>query len=613
MAIIIPSKNIYDNQNPKIRDNVIERIEVGAVEVVPDNEYETTVYNGTFENIFSIGVNQNDTEIKVDGYGYIAYISYVEAIPQYGNIENLDVAILKNNHYIEKLLLGKDKNENPNINISFIGNIYKGKATQQRTSSTSSGTNIQEVVYQEPTYKENGVRYELPELTISNTVDSGNGLYVATASLNVNNETNLVNLTAKKITIQNIEYFRIENLKVLCGLKFAKIGKILSFTNPDNFGTYTLEGEYEEYIPTQIEITIYGNTIGIDLTDKTVYINGETAKKVHSVDGNELMQTTNYYVIYENPIFVTVGGELGSSADTAYYELFGEDLSVGQILHYNNEEAEITELPEETGDAYRLRIKPNGEWAKATTKTITVYLYKTIKNAINQNYSKTKIDYTNGKETATIRCSISDYYDYEDNSLTINSNKKNILTYPYLFGKKQTLYGITATDLGNGSISLKGKSTLGDYIFFNLMNKKIEGINDNTFVATSANNPFTKYGYTISMGQFPNSEYNGIAIGYTVQNNLTWVRIDPYKEINIIIYPMINKGGEIPFESPVTPMCFSIGDEVIPMVYGVDGKDYPMSTYQNGTAKVFQVLGTKIYYDGAVWQELSLQELTKAT
>ena len=45
MAILIPSKNIYDKQNPKVRDNVIERIEVGAVEVVPDNEYETPVYN----------------------------------------------------------------------------------------------------------------------------------------------------------------------------------------------------------------------------------------------------------------------------------------------------------------------------------------------------------------------------------------------------------------------------------------------------------------------------------------------------------------------------------------------------------------------------------------
>lgn len=59
-------------------------------------------------------------------------------------------------------------------------------------------------------------------------------------------------------------------------------------------------------------------------------------------------------------------------------------------------------------------------------------------------------------------------------------------------------------------------------------------------------------------------------------------------------------------------MSFEIYDEVIPMIYGADGKDRPMSLYQDGSPKVFNVLGSKIYYDGAVWQELSLQEKTKS-
>ena len=56
-------------------------------------------------------------------------------------------------------------------------------------------------------------------------------------------------------------------------------------------------------------------------------------------------------------------------------------------------------------------------------------------------------------------------------------------------------------------------------------------------------------------------------------------------------------------------MSFKMYDQVIPMVYGADGKDRPMSKNQDGSPKVFQVLGSKIYYDGAVWQELSLQEV----
>jgi hypothetical protein len=48
------------------------------------------------------------------------------------------------------------------------------------------------------------------------------------------------------------------------------------------------------------------------------------------------------------------------------------------------------------------------------------------------------------------------------------------------------------------------------------------------------------------------------------------------------------------------------------MVYGANGQDRPMSLYQNGSPKVFKVLGTNIFYDGAVWQELSLQELAQS-
>ena len=56
MAIVIPSKHIYDKDNNKIRDNKIDRIEVGAVEVVPNNEYETPVYTKDidFSNIETV-------------------------------------------------------------------------------------------------------------------------------------------------------------------------------------------------------------------------------------------------------------------------------------------------------------------------------------------------------------------------------------------------------------------------------------------------------------------------------------------------------------------------------------------------------------------------------
>lgn len=55
-------------------------------------------------------------------------------------------------------------------------------------------------------------------------------------------------------------------------------------------------------------------------------------------------------------------------------------------------------------------------------------------------------------------------------------------------------------------------------------------------------------------------------------------------------------------------MAFSIYDKVIPYVRNNRGEDTPLSVNENGEAKSFNVIGTRILYDGAVWQELDLQE-----
>ena len=64
MAIILPSKNIYDKQNPKVRDNVIDKIEVNAKKVKREYEEKTSIStSGVSElNIFDkepIGGNHN--------------------------------------------------------------------------------------------------------------------------------------------------------------------------------------------------------------------------------------------------------------------------------------------------------------------------------------------------------------------------------------------------------------------------------------------------------------------------------------------------------------------------------------------------------------------------
>lgn len=59
-------------------------------------------------------------------------------------------------------------------------------------------------------------------------------------------------------------------------------------------------------------------------------------------------------------------------------------------------------------------------------------------------------------------------------------------------------------------------------------------------------------------------------------------------------------------------MLFEIYDKVVPMVRQSYGVDAPMSLTSENYAKVFEVVGVRLYYDGAVWQELTLKEFNES-
>lgn len=435
MAIVIPSSKTYDRQNPKVRDNVIERMEVGAVEVLPNNEYETPVYN---ENINLIFNGEWQTDVDIYGNTVAMSNSYYQrgafvGIKTY-NIENYEIKIpkIEKNKYILKIYEKTNKNEENYIKTSLRYKRYNGalnvellhKKAPNITTNTNVGDvlpatqnnlyiNYSNIVYEQIPIEETTVDLIKDNLTVKEEISAVGENKQLVAKVEGIDKTNLATVdidgTDEKFYKCNIsiligyeKYYglQIDELNPSDEIAFPAI---VYLNKPHNV---TLNAE--KIITEKLEITFYGNTIGIDLTDKNVYINGQTAKKVHSIDGNELMQTSNYI---------------------------------------KDENGNITE------------------------------------NAIGNMYGETCKEYALGKETATIRCSISDYYDYDS----------------------------------------------GD---------KVISIDNST-----------------------------------------------------------NK------------MSFKMYDQVIPMVYGADGKDRPMSTYQDGSPKVFQVLGSNIYYDGAVWQELSLQEV----
>ena len=68
------------------------------------------------------------------------------------------------------------------------------------------------------------------------------------------------------------------------------------------------------------------------------------------------------------------------------------------------------------------------------------------------------------------------------------------------------------------------------------------------------------------------------------------------------------KGNKIISTQTSNKMTFNLYDEVVPLVYKSPSVDMPMSVNNKFEPKKFVVLGSEIFYDGSVWQQLQLQE-----
>lgn len=494
MAIIIPSAKTYDRNNPKVRDNVIERIEVNAKKISPFAKNDTPFHT---EEIVSTPIPQTPQDLSKIAHSISSeyrhyFYARVETQAEYFIIDEIKVPIVSNNSYAKSLILGKNEtSQESNITYSLPSVKYeKGETngalelTSLQNSGIYSGT-----FYKPPTSVEIlSLSFDKAIRTITeNTYVANDASLVLT--LTADDETNLASIESAKIIEEDgKDYFLLENIKILAAIKKGRVhGDYYKWDNNiTEEDIIYCEGDYEYYKASMVNITFNANVIGIDLTDNTVYINGETAKKVHSIDGNELMQTKNY------------------------------------ILDGNG------------------------------TKT----------NALDKMYGDTKKQYAKGKETATIRCSIGDYYDGDNKAISIDKQRN------------------LSTDIATARAVLSGSSynvrvTL-QQAFEKNVKAKISWLNN---------------------------------VGYKVKRTLTILAGETVAQTYAGLYRPTNiKVESISLE---TPMCFEVGDQVIPMVYGANGQDRPMSLYSDMTPKIFQVLAVKPYYDGAVWQELTLQEVAQ--
>ena len=384
MAILIPSKNIYNKENRKVIDNAISKIEI----VQHTNAFETKEKDILKSESSDNFVNRIESEINGNKFsgGIWAYED------QKARAYNFTIRIKSEENKVIHSLYHDEKIENGLKQSEIKWQVYGTKTTKSASAwfRVEDGQYYIDDIEYSNIKVENDVLFEVPELpSVTNYSTTFFKDNYNKFSVNVNE-------------IQKGKEFEISISNILAEYTSLILFATESDANNTNyFKAQTHENyPYTTFIPKRIDFTIYGKTTTLNLVEDTYQLGFGTGKNVVSIKTNELIKDANIY-------------------------------------------------------------SQNGN-----IEVLTGVLF----DEFYQNYK-------NGKETATIRCSISDYYD---------NNGEKVISVDNSTGK----------------------------------------------------------------------------------------------------------------------MTFEIGDEVIPMVYlGQNKGDKQMSR-----GKIFQVAGVKPYYDGAVWQELSLIE-----
>lgn len=514
MAIKIPSKNIYEIDNPKIRDNIIDNVSVEQTVITPNNEYEVSVYNQAIKNGFELYKETTSDilfgQVDITGYAKEFWYAYHWISPQY--IKNISIEIPKitNNKWISKIYTGLKENEKtPYIGVTVRATKETGTATGTYPLSSKPITNY--------TKTEDYTVSIKPQKTYTYThTISGN---VASKSVTTPEKwVNEDNINTASYTDDNDYYYSL-NLTILCGYEEIGIGGYTLYGNPymQTPTSISLSGECEKYTAYQVEITIYGNTIGIDLTDGSVTYG--SGNKPFLLSGNELMQ-------------------------------YKETINYANVKRFSHKGAGLT---------------------------------------INGNENNLLV--VNG--TCVVPSGIVGRYHIVLGVVSLPKGK-------YILKGMPKAIGMTALILHNTKVGTIAES------FYEPIEFYLEDQQDLTFYfAVSDGNIFNNFIIAPEIININNLEYlaNNILNQYANGKETATLLCD--------ISDYYDESGEKVIDITTNKMSFRLHDEVIPYVYGADGKDKPMSKKQDGSAKVFEVVGSNIIYDGAVWQELTLLEKTQ--
>ncbi len=342
----------------------------------------------------------------------------------------------------------------------------------------------------------------------------------------------------------------------------------------------------------------------IDAGILNFYVGAFAGFRTHKVAELEI-----YIPIVENNKYIPLKSIFNDIADGGYAKL-------------NYTTYGYTETGEASSQKYQFdKDEPLIQLYTADTKSENgiIDIPKTLSKSVELNYSgvvklsqKAEIelaDVTNEKEFVYVQIKEKDGIDYYYfklrllvgvTAITLSAKEAPALNYPlrddFPLNGEYTRYVVEEIQLsikGNTlSISVEdGSVTVGS-------GKNIFSIEGNELLQDSA-----------TYNTKPLSEHIGNAIlkNYAKGKETATVLCDinDYYEYDATAEKF--KGDKI-ISIDSNQLTIPINSTVVPMSFGADGIDRPISYKKDGNAKEFIVVGSKIIYDGAVWQELYLQE-----
>lgn len=441
MSIIIPSRCIYKKTNDKIVDNVIRGVDVGATKIIPNNKYEEVVYDEIIPfDIYTYDIPTQSNYYDTDGFlaeynseRYIRGAGKLDIVLKYVKTSPVYLPKVQDNAFISKIYDLSNGQRSVRLKYTIKQTVLEADCHYQPSTNTFS----------EPTteYKQKSTQIISDAYNYSYIIDltlpqGDYGFDVGqlkdfVGTFSIKSEDGDCNINFRLYANDNYFYSGAIDINLSDNYTITEYPPTLSEETKDEIDYYVID---------------YGvnNLAGFDITYYTFL--GQNSTEFKNITSSLPAKVTRVVQTIEQ-VTLTVYGD-SEGIDT-------EDITINYGGDNNLYSIETNELLQDN--------------AKITDVALTEHIANNILN-----------HYRNGKETSTIVCSISDYYDE----------------------------------------------------------------NDSKVISTETSNK----------------------------------------------------------------MLFAIYDEVVPTIKNEYGKDVPLSLNSNDEAKTFLVLGTRVFYDGAVWQELSLQE-----